>query len=557
MLTQRWVLLPLLILFGASAAVPAQQPAPPPPSPSASADPNAKLCTVSGTVVSANTGEPLRRAHIVLDRDDEDDARDIEGLSDSAGHFEIANIPSGRYDLYAYREGYRQSTFAGAVTSLKPGQKMADVNFKLWKLGVISGRVVDFNGDPVQHVEVTAVVRKQGQNKTANTYKNSATTDDRGEYRIFDLQPGRYLLGASPEETRSISTVQDAPMAEFRQTFYPQTTDASRATLIDVKSGDEISGMDLMMVPAGEIRTFTIHGRVIDNSGAKDSSFIVVMLVPKGAPVLGFHDRRFAEADRKTGAFEVRDVAPGDYTLLASIESQAGQFRARHDVTVVESDPDAVTIVLTKGASIPVRLNREGQEAVAAKNVRIELVPWDPPSDSFYRDFYVEPRPDGTFFAEGVNDDTYTVSIRSTCSECYVKAVDANGVDALARGVQVTGGAGPARIDVTYSSESGRLSGVVHSKDDAPATGATVVIISALPHGEHRTAQTDQYGHYEVKGLPPGDYNAYAFAHFESEMLDDADAMQPYADRRESVSVTANATRTLDLKVIPEAEAQN
>jgi hypothetical protein len=60
-----------------------------------------------------------------------------------------------------------------------------------------------------------------------------------------------------------------------------------------------------------------------------------------------------------------------------------------------------------------------------------------------------------------------------------------------------------------------------------------------------------------VKGLPPGDYNAYAFAHFDREELSDTEALQPFADRRESVSVTANATLTLDLKVIPEAEAQN
>ena len=572
MLLHRWVLVSMVVWF-ANAVVAAaprppaqgQQQASPSEHAQPSNDPSEKRCTLAGTVTSANTGEPLRRAHIQLEDEEDDDARPIEVLSDAAGHFEITNVPAGSYELTAYREGYREAQYheaasggQGALLALAPGQKMTALTFRLWKLAVISGRVVDPDGDPVPRVEVTAVEQKAGRKKTFNTSGNSAITDDRGEYRIFDIRPGRYLIAATPGEARAVNSVHDAQLAEFRTTYYPQTIDPARATFIQVKSGDEITGMDMAMVSAVEVRTFVMRGRVIDNTGLKDAGMTMVILTPRGTPILGFRDRRFAEVERKTGAFELREVPAGEYTLTAQIEAAQGRFIARQDVTVVTSDPDDTTLVISKGAWIAARLNLEGKEAASAKNFRIDLeLPDAQVSDEMFRSYYVVPQPDGSYQAAGVNDGDYRLSIVSDCDACYLKAADASGVDVLARGVQVSGGVGPTRIDITYSSESGRVSGTVRSNDDAPAVGATVVVISAAPHGERKIAQTDQYGHYEVKGLPPGEYNAYAFAHFDRDELSDADALQPYADRREAESVTANATCTLDLKVIPAAEAQN
>jgi hypothetical protein len=571
MLFHRWVLIAVAVWFSSAvvAAAPRhagkmQQQESPSSKAQSSNDPNEKFCTLSGTVTSANTGEPLRRAHISLEDQKDEDARPIEVLSDSTGHFEITKIPAGRYELTVSRDGYRAAHYQdaasggeGALLTLAPGHKITGMTFRLWKLAVISGRVVDSNGDPVPHVAVTAVEQKAGRKKTFNTSGRSAATDDRGEYRIFDLPSGRYLIAALSPESRGFSSIHDAQVAEFRTTYYPQTSDPARASLIQVKSGDEITGMDMALVSAAEVRTFVVRGRVVDTTGMKDARFMVTLL-PRGNSVLGYRDRRFAEVDEDTGGFEFRDVAAGDYTLMAQMDSGPGEVHALQDVSVVTSDPDDVTLVMSKGVSIAARINLEGKEAASAKSFRIELEPADAQSgEDPYRGFYAVPQPDGSYKATSVNDGTYRLSVASDCGVCYLKAADANGVDVLARGLQVSGSVGPAPIDILYSSESGRVSGVVRNNDDSPAIGATVVVISAAPHGGRQTARTDQYGHYEVLGLPPGDYNVYAFAHFDRDTLDDPEALQPYADRREAVSVTANATRTFDLKVISVPEAQN
>jgi hypothetical protein len=571
MLLHRWVLITVAAcLIGASLkasphlAAQAQQQEPP-PTQSASADPNAKLCTVSGTVVSANTGEPLRRALIRLENQKDDDAKPIHALTNSSGEFEVTNIPPGSYEFSVTRDGYRGAHYLeaspggeGATLALAPGQKLTELIFRLWKLGVISGRIVDSNGDPVQNVRVTAVIQRAGKKTQPMANARSVQTDDRGEYRLFNLRPGRYLLAASPPENHVVGMVEDPEISQFRQTFYPQTTNPARSTFLDVKSGDEISGMDMTLVSAAEVRTFVVRGRVIDNTGAKNNGGSVVRLDPRGAAILGFGDQRFAAIEEETGSFEIRSVTPGEYALVAEVQGPGGRFTSRQDVSVVASDPDSVTLVISRGVRIATHLNLVGKDALGSKHFRIDLSPWDGQLNGDYeRTHFAETETDGTYVFNGVNDGAYRLDVWSACEVCFVKAADANGVDVLARGLQISGGAGPGRIDITYSSESGRMSGVVHNKDDAPAMAATVVVVSTSPHGERKTAQTDQYGHYEVKGLPPGDYNAYAFAHFDRETLEDADAMQAYADQRESVSVTANATRTLDLKLIPPADGQN
>jgi len=89
--------------------------------------------TIEGLVVSAGTGEPLRRAVVTL--------RQVQGReasyatsTDASGHFILKDIGLGRYRLWVERNGYvrqeygqRAANRPGTILTLQPGQYLRDV----------------------------------------------------------------------------------------------------------------------------------------------------------------------------------------------------------------------------------------------------------------------------------------------------------------------------------------------------------------------------------------------------------------------------------------------
>jgi hypothetical protein len=73
--------------------------------------------------------------------------------------------------------------------------------FRMQASGVISGKIVDADGDPMAGVGVTATIAGT-QSPMARRYSPGAsgTTNDLGEYRIADLRPGKYVVTAQPSE---------------------------------------------------------------------------------------------------------------------------------------------------------------------------------------------------------------------------------------------------------------------------------------------------------------------------------------------------------------------
>src|SRR5437763_1295984 len=90
----------------------------------------------------------------------------------------------------------------------------------------------------------------------------SASTDDKGEYRAYGLQPGRYYVTAvyrwvSPFDTMEIQGV--SSNEEYAPLFYPGTVSLSNAIPVEVSPGREASGIDIKLA---RLRTFRVSGRL-------------------------------------------------------------------------------------------------------------------------------------------------------------------------------------------------------------------------------------------------------------------------------------------------------
>jgi hypothetical protein len=173
---------------------------------------------IRGRVTALDTGRPLRRARINVNAPELQETRNVSTGSD--GRFEISNLPAGDDSASVVRGGYLRLGYGQKRPGDPPGrvevadgQVVSDVNFVLPRMSVISGRVFDEVGEPIAGVTITAQQMRfyEGRRKLV-PLGGIATTDDTGQYRLLNLEPGEYYV---------VRTVRSDKAGTFRLTAMP------------------------------------------------------------------------------------------------------------------------------------------------------------------------------------------------------------------------------------------------------------------------------------------------------------------------------------------------
>ena len=525
-----------------------------------SASQSQNSASISGTVVSAGTGQPLRKAHVDLSPDgDRNLNRPLGAITDASGHFEIQNITPGRYDLSATHRGYvskryhqENADFPGAMLTLSAGQAVKDITFRLEQTAVIDGHVYDEDGDPLQGAAVQILRRTYMNGKRTMTTVNQVMTDDRGAYRIFDIEPGHYYVMASWGAERMFGDPGDRGEPMYAPVFYPNADSADRAAPIDLKPGDELPGMDFQLTPSGT-RTYEVSGKAVNPSAAKGSPNVFVTLINRDSQTqfMAGTTRRVL-ADGSDGAFRFSNVAPGDYIVTAMAMADRPPQTTSQQITVVDSNVAGISLVVGPGTTISGRISFEGSDASSEAPVTVALSPQDERSLGGRQ---AQVQSDGSFTITSVPDGTYALNVYSRCGAYFVKAVTSNGADLFGRPIDVEGGAGPSPLDIVYSSNTADVNGAVATSDSQPGIGALVVVVpnADAPNREarYRTATTDQYGHFDIKGVPPGQYTIIALQGLsDDQSFLDPDFMQQYANKAETLNLAEGDHKTLQLNLV-------
>src|SRR5579872_4721956 len=268
-----------------------------------------KDCVVSGVVTKVGTAEPVRRALVTMmsSRGGETaEGEEIKGgrtvKTDGAGHFEFRNVSCTEHALLVEKNGYNRlratnsrTWLEGMSVTLKPAEYL-HLAIELEPSTVISGKVIDEEGEPMMMAQVSAVSASVANGQRPMVPAGSVTTDDRGEYRIFGLPPGRYFVKVEFGNRMRMS---------YGSTYYPNAKSMEQAIPLTLKPGLEARA-DIRFV-ASHLARVTGHIQ-----GLREGEQAEVTLTTVGGYGGTMHELFTQDA------FKFEAVVPGDYVVLAS-----------------------------------------------------------------------------------------------------------------------------------------------------------------------------------------------------------------------------------------------
>jgi hypothetical protein len=533
--------------------------------------PTTGTAMVSGVVVNDDDpAEPVRRAIVVLAGEGLRPSRGA--ITDDGGRFEFAGLPHGQFTITVSRASFITSMYGakragrpGTPITVAEGARVTDLTVKLWRGAAVAGTLRDETGAPVSGVEVTAIpLRAAGSLPTLTN--NGALTDELGAFRIFGLEPGKYLVAARPpaggsapilaasdaetdaaidalrRRTVTQAGVAPAPTAppepplqprpfDYAPIYFPGTSAIGQAAPLVLAAGQAQTGLDFALQ---RVPTALVSGVVTrpDGSPAGGASLQLTAVVPPGPShaTARLELNATAAAD---GTFRIAQVTPGAYQLVARVPfdpkapgvrpgyvepPSTPQLFAVADVFVSGADVSGLALSVTDGVRVSGRFvfesdARKPPASLAGLRVnlipesQLPLVPGRGLASSLRLPLPAVSRADGTFELGGVAPGRYQVLIGASgidVTAWQVKSAVAGDRDVLDGLIEITPGASSSLV-VTYDDRPTSLSGRLETATGAPASDVFVLVFSA---------DRALWGPYtrRIQAVRPGVDGAFAFA---------------------------------------------
>ena len=328
-------------------------------------------------------GKPAQGVIIVATPDSSNPARMYERMlkpssapratTDSDGRYRIEGLRAGKYEVSVSSRvlvSAGSSRHESAVT-VSDGA-VEGIDFSLLRGGVITGKITDSEGRPVinERVSLKTGLAAEGNMAFFTSMGNRMYfTDDRGVYRVFGLQPGKYIVSAGGLQD-SFWDILLKRRARAR-TYYPGVPDAARARPVELAAGAEVTGIDIKLglIDKGVV----ISGRIIDSDTrvpVADAMIAYSKVTPPASAKDDSDDEKDDEKDEDfgrgmprgftttnaRGAFRFESVAPGKYKLEANsigAFTDAGGFYADPlDFEVQYANIDKLELKIHRGGSI-------------------------------------------------------------------------------------------------------------------------------------------------------------------------------------------------------------
>lgn len=536
-----------------------------------------KFATVEGRTLAADSS-PLRKSTLTLRQSYN---RPIERpqtyatTSDAEGKFIFEDVEPGAYLLYGQHPGYIESSYgtkkagsSSAVLNLTPSLHVRDIEFKLTLRTIISGRVLDDEGDPVPRGTVDVLRYSYPNGRRQLSLFTQTRADEDGVYKISNVLPGSYLLAADPARLSFYEPVHKngprgdpaKPEEELVTTYFPGVTDEASATTIEVVVGRDMLGTDLHLRKS---QVFRIKGRLSGNINPEPSNLLRVSMIRRDSFIMEFFGSTSANVE-KDGSFELRGVSPGPYRLMVTTSHGMIHTLARQNIEVGGHNIDGVTIVLQPTGSIrgTIQMARtSSSESEKPTPILSNVMIWLEAAAGQTNGMPIGTvKPDGSFVFDNVAADQYRLRVNHLPDGTYLKSARLGDQDALGHDLDLSGGVGAAAMDIVLSATAGQIDGTVQTDQRKTATGVQISLIPdpADPTRTDLFASTvsDQNGQFSLKNITPGKYRLYAWEEIENGIQYNPEFMKPLVELGTKITVEENGRHTQALTWISVAQVE-
>jgi protocatechuate 3,4-dioxygenase beta subunit len=533
-------------------------------------DPNAKVPTgtsvISGRVTAAASGSPLRQAQLMLMALDQPQPIRRSTTSDAEGRYRFAELPAGRYILVVNKGGYvslqygqRRPLDGGTPIVVGDAQTLTAINVALQRGSVIAGRVTDEFGEPIARATVQAMRFNYGVDGQRQPQgMEMATTDDLGQFRLFGLAPGEYIVSASNRMGQIMGGPGSVDTSEtYLTSYFPGTPNINDAQAVPLGTGQETDVQFSLSIG----RLSRVAGTVVDSAGRPVANAITTLLSPSG----GFNGNAGGGLTTADGAFSMSNIPPGEYILNARPMNRPGA-----DAPLAESGDLAITVggadllnlrvTTSAGATVTGRVVFEGasrRDNGQGGPVRVmpqTAGPSFPLVASFGGDTGLV-SDDGSFELKGVRGQ---VLFRVAAGQAWtLKSVRHEGVDITDTATDMNGPDGLQGLTIVLTDKVTDVSGQVVDSSGRPVKDYLVVVQPVEPKSSAaltrylRTLRPDSDGRYRARGLPPGEYFATAIDGLEQGRQFVPDVQARLRDTARRFTVREGDTVALDLRLTP------
>lgn len=427
-----------------------------------------QAATVQGVIFDEESTTPIARSHVQLAPLPGTKTDSVSLLADEHGRYVFSSVPPGWYIIRSSRIGFETAEF-GQLRPGLPGKPLEvkddSQNDELHQIvmrrqAAISGSVVDDNLIGLPDWGVSIYTARPPIRRIAE-----AKTNDRGNFRVGELERGTYVVRAGGGELDDSTMLVPA--------YY--------------RFGTTLAGAEPVFVRLGETAAFTVLHTVAGQLFELSGQMVAPDNRPIGIALITDSGRRVISA--KAGPFKVDGIPPGVLEILAE-----GPGCGSYQTLLV--DRNSYARVECTALASPV-VTGVGSYPLMAR--RADL---DGPGDEF------SPRE-----REVLSPGRWEFTVHPSASQ-YVVAIrnegDKNPSPAAQDGWFAVDIGNAPRIQVSLSNKPASISGNVMASG-MPVTGAPVFLQRLNPDVPQLVLQSwevraDTQGHYVFNSLPPGGY---------------------------------------------------
>jgi hypothetical protein len=398
----------------------------------------------------------------------------------------------------------------------------------------------------------------------ASSQNSRDTTDDQGQFRLFGLSPGDYIISAVLRNGPPESGDAAGETSGYAPTYFPGTPSIAEAQRVTIGISQEHAGIMFSLIATRLVR---VSGAVVNSQGVPISAGNV-MLTPAGSRLgTGAMAQAMGARVEQGGQFRITNVPPGRY--VAQVRSMPGgrggprgqmidpnnEF-GRQEVTVGTEDLDGVVLVTAPGARVSGQIVGDAGAVLPIKPQQVSVGS---------RVLEIDPAMPGGNVNSRVNDDwsfeltgvfeprVFRVNLPQGWT---LKAVLYSGQDITDTPLDVSPGQVVSGVQIVITDKMTEINGAVIDAAGAAVTDATIVVFAAdetrwtYQSRFVRTARPDQEGRFQIRGLPALEkYLAIAVQGLEDGQAGDPEFLASVRDRAASFSLSSDSdVRTLNLR---------